>query len=433
MAKDYVSSMNRNIKLSPTYLALTYDVLFVWAISTMFFSNVKHISYSQIVALDSILMAFGCIMCIPLNKLLSNFSSVFKSRIGAISYAFYILLCIIGTEYWVFVIAQIFLAFAYVMNGVNSNAILADSLKSVNRSKEYEKIYGSAMTIHYAIETIGAVVATYLYQINPYLAYFVSLGLVVVSVIESFFFKDTEMPKEYLKTKEPIKKEQPDKLKTILSSWFLISLLIFMFFFRGILSVVGSGFKIYLQEAIGAGVIPVWLFGYIYAGSKLVTAISSKIQFKLNLRYGVRLVIILMGLTILSFLGCGLIYLISPYSIVSLILIIVLSYIGTALKSPGCILVNNYMNVCVKEKNRDTAFSVRISVEYLGYAIISAIYSMLLGITNDHYGWTNVYYVLITMIPALIATTLFIRFIIREYSSRNTIIKREYTEDYDDI
>ena len=66
--------MNKNIKAFPPYLAFTWDVIFVWAISTMFFTTQKGLSYSQTIMLDSILMLAGCLMCIPLSRLFQKCS-----------------------------------------------------------------------------------------------------------------------------------------------------------------------------------------------------------------------------------------------------------------------------------------------------------------------------------------------------------------------
>ena len=69
MDEKTLKSVDRNIKILPSYLALTWDIIFVWTISTMFFSTQKGLSYSQIISLDSILMIIGCIRCIPVNRL----------------------------------------------------------------------------------------------------------------------------------------------------------------------------------------------------------------------------------------------------------------------------------------------------------------------------------------------------------------------------
>jgi len=82
--KDFY--MNRNIKLYPLLTALTWDVIFVWTISTMFFTTQKGLSYSQTIALDSILMAFGCLFCVPVQKLFQNVKSTTAIRIGFMGY-----------------------------------------------------------------------------------------------------------------------------------------------------------------------------------------------------------------------------------------------------------------------------------------------------------------------------------------------------------
>ena len=104
--KEYC--MRRNVKLHPILNAFTWDVIFVWTISTMFFYNVKHLNYSQIIALDSILMIIGCLICIPVQRLLQNVKSKVAVRFGCLGYAGYLLLCIFGTNYFTFILAQPF-------------------------------------------------------------------------------------------------------------------------------------------------------------------------------------------------------------------------------------------------------------------------------------------------------------------------------------
>ena len=52
------SYAKRNVKLGPSLVALTWDVIFVWTISTLYFTQVKNLTNSQVVWLDSILMLF---------------------------------------------------------------------------------------------------------------------------------------------------------------------------------------------------------------------------------------------------------------------------------------------------------------------------------------------------------------------------------------
>ena len=61
--------MNRNIKVLPLYYAFTWDIMFVITISTLFYTNQKGLSLSEIITLDSYLMLFAAIMCIPISKM----------------------------------------------------------------------------------------------------------------------------------------------------------------------------------------------------------------------------------------------------------------------------------------------------------------------------------------------------------------------------
>ena len=92
--KEYY--LNRNVKMHPLLNALTWDVVFVWTISTIFLSNVKGLSYSQIVFLDSILMFAGCVFCIPIQKLFKNVIPKIALRIGLVCYAGFLLLLMVG-------------------------------------------------------------------------------------------------------------------------------------------------------------------------------------------------------------------------------------------------------------------------------------------------------------------------------------------------
>ncbi|MBQ8615590.1 MAG: MFS transporter [Clostridia bacterium] len=426
--------MNRNVKLHPLLNALTWDVIFVWTISTMFFTTQKGLSYSQTIALDSILMIFGCLFCVPVQKLLQNVKSTDALRFGFLGYAGYLLLCIFGTNYATFILAQPFLAFGYAVNAVKINGVLTDSLQVVKREKDYQKVAGKGLSIYYIIECVGAIVITYVYNWNAYAAYWVSFGVVVFGFIYTFLFKD---PKKFQqsnvnidsKVTEKSAEKKPDSYLKILTSGFFICLLIYAMIFRGALSISSSSYKIYLDQLVDANAMPVWLFGYVFAIARLVTALSSKYQFKFNLKFGVRSLIIINVLTIISFLGCGLAYLYNPTSIPVMVIIIILSCINCALRMPNQIFLNNYMQVCMPKRNIEKAYAIRTMIEYLGYAGVSALFAGLLSAFNDNWGLTNIVYIGILTIPLIVSLVVFIRALIKKHAQKYTVIKDEYTKD----
>lgn len=425
--------MNRNIKLSPPVIALTWDVIFIWVISTLYFTQVKGFTNSQVILLDSVLMLSGCIMCVPIAKAFQNVSSIKAMRIGLLGYMSYLLLCIFGNSYLIIILAQPFLSFGYTILGVKSNRFLTDSLALANRGKDYQKVYGKGISLFYIIECVGAIVITYVYNWKPTMVFWCSICIVVFAIIITFFLKDTQ---KYMtsnisidgKVEKP-RVKKPDSFLKIMKSAFFVSLLVYSFFFRGVLSIVGSSFKIYLNTLIADGSLIMGAYGYIYAGSRIAVALSSKYQFKFNLKFGVRSLLIFNFLLLFTFVASGIIFIINPNSIISIILIVALCYIQIALRMPNQIFLNNYMQVCMPKRNMDMAYSIRTMVEYLGYALISFIYSMLLANFNDNFGITSLVYIAIFAVPLIISMIFFLMRLTKKHAEKYTIIKDEYTKD----
>ena len=426
--------MNRNIKLSPSIIALTWDVIFVWTITTLYFTTVKGISNSQVIALDSILMLFGCLFCVPVGKFFQNVRPIKAIRIGLLGYVGYLLLCIFGTNYFTFVLAQPFLAFGYAVSAVKINSVLNDSLTVVKRDKDYQRVYGKGLSFYYVIECVGAIATTYVYNWKPAMVYWLSLVIVIIAELLTMFYKEPSRFMEknvQIDSKVEVEKisKKPDSYGKILKSSFFILLLVYAFLMRGVLSITGSSYRIYLNYLIQTDTIPIWLYGYMYAASRVVMAIASKYQFKFNLKFGVRSLIIFNILVLTTFFVTGIVFLINPTSIISVVVISVMCCVMCAIRTTNQIFLNNYMQVCSSKKNIERAYSIRIMVEYLGYAAISFIYSGLLAVFNDNYGLTNLVYISIFAIPLVVSLVLFIRVLCKKYAQKYTVIKDEYTKD----
>ena len=423
----------RNVKLGPSLVALTWDVIFVWTISTLYFTQVKNLTNSQVVWLDSILMLFGCLFCVPVGKIFQNLAPVKSIRIGLLGYVVYLLLCVFGKSYLTFVLAQPFLAFGYAVMSVKINTVLTGSLNFIKRDKDYQRVYGKGLSLYYIIECVGAIVVTYIYNWQPNMVYMCSLLIVLLAMFITLFVKE---PNKFIKSNVNISAKvesenlkKPDKFSKILKSSFLISMLVYCFFLRGILSIASSSFKIYLNGLIDNNIIPLWSFGYIFALSRMCSALSSKYQFKFNLKFGLRSLLIINFFVLFTFILAGVVFIINPTSIISVIVIVILCYIQGSLRMPNQIFINNYIQVCSPKRNLERIYSIKTMVEYLGYAVISFVYSTLLAVFNDNYGVTSIVYILIFAIPLIASLVFFIKNLTRKYAQKYTVIKDEYVND----
>lgn len=481
--KDFY--MNRNIKVLPLYYAFTWDILFVITISTLFYTNQKGLTLSQVVMLDSFVMIFASLMCIPLSKLFERVSALTCSRISNIGYMAFMLICIFGNSYAWFILAQFCLAFGYATKSIKDNSILLDSLRLVNRDKDYQRIYGSGTSIYYIAEAIGSIVITYIYNWQPYACYYISLGAVVFIFLYSFIIKNPtkfepsniqldakvdskdlnneinqeiqtkenennknvniekieENSKNLLKIEEKVEKtdkkrkkskkkiQKPDGYLKILFTPMFLTMMIYLFFYRGTVAIDASAFKTYLNILTDNGIVPVIIIGYLFAGVRLCTFISTKYQFKFNLKFGVRSLILFNVLLIATFIINGVAYMIAPTSMVTLVIISISTFIQCSIRMPNHIFCNNYMQVCLKRKNIERAYAIRTTVEFLAFSLMSFVFAQLLSVTNNDYGKSNLIYISIFIIPIIISLIFFLKALIKKHTEKFTIIKEEYVND----
>ena len=425
--------MNRNIKLYPTYLAFTWDIFFVWTIIMLFYTNVKGLSYSQAVLLDSILYVSAFILSVPLTKLFSKVKPILSMQIAVCCTMIFLIIVIFGNSFYEFVIAEIIFSISMVVVNIKQSIILSDSLHAVKRDKEFNRIYGSGLGIYYFLDAVGAIFATYIYQFNPYLAFILAFVILIFVQLFSLLlkeptkFQDSNLDLQQTQVKK--KSVKPDSYKKILLSGFILSMLVYLSFFRGVVSIDSSMLRIYLQGLTDGGVIPVWLFGILYSGYRIANSLSSKYQFKYELKFGVRSIVLFWALAILCLVGTGVVYLINPSSILSIVLILIMSYIFASLRPPNQIFMTKYLQVCLTKKNLERGYNLKNMAEYLGYASFSSLYALLLSVFNDNFGYSNLVYIAILAVPLIISMIVFIKFLVKKNASKYTIIKAEYTED----
>ena len=429
--------MNRNIKLYPFYLAFTWDVVFVWTIIILFYTNVKGLTYSQAIFLDSLLYISAFILSVPVSKLISKVKPLLASQIANLFAIVFLLLVIFGTHYVTFMLAEVCFSVFMIISNIKNSLLLSDSLRLVKRDKEYNRIYGGGLGMYYFIDAICCIFATTIYQFNPYICFIVAIVVMVLIEFLSLLLKEPSKfqesnidisKKEIDSTKQKSKSKRKYKKKTFWTA-FIISMLAYCIFFRGMASIDASVLKIYLQELTDNAVIPLWSFGILYAGYRLSNSLASKFQFKYELKFGVRSLILFAIIGIISIVGTGLIYLFAPLNVVTIIITLLLFYMFSSIRPANHVFIMNYLQVCLTSKDLDKGYTYKNMAEYLGYGLCSSIYSILLGAFNDNFAYSNLVYAGIIIIPLIISLIFFIRALVKKYASKYTVIKKEYVED----
>lgn len=416
--------LKRNVKIYPWYRAFSYDFLFLWTISILYLTEIKGLSYSQVILLDSIFMLSAFLLQIPISKLVSKLGRGNATRIASFASIGFVSIYIFGQGFWMFIVANILYGISMAVRNITDVEILSLSLKKLRRKNDYSKYEGKGMFWYYIIEGLTSIGAGYLYEfVSPYAPLVGTALFTIVLTILSFIIKDPldeedEVLEQNIETK---KRDREPSYKTLLKRPFVICMAIFVFCFFGITSVHQTMTKVYLQNIN----TPAYLFGYIFCAYRIIAAIASKFQFKYELKRGVRTLIIFSSMIIVAYTGTSIIYLINPRATLSIIIVLTLFATQHISRASCRITLKNYVNTCVSKNSLTRTLTIYSMAECSGYAFTTLITSLIMGLSGNSYVTTNLSLVAIFIIPITLSAIFFIRALIKSYMSRCTIIRKD--------
>lgn len=416
--------LNKNVKLYPSYRAFTYDFLFLWTISILYLTEVKGLSYSQVIFLDAVLMLVGFSLQIPITKLIKKIGRIPSARIAGVAWLGFSLIYLFGQGMPIFIFANVLYGIGMAIRNITDIEILSLSLKKLNRKKDFSKIEGKGMFFYNIIEAGSSVLAGYLYEfVNPYAPMIGTTICCIIAVVLSFIIKDPhdEEDDEKLEIQQENQSKREPSYKALLKRPFVVSMIIFCFCFYGMTSVFSSLAKMYYQNIN----TPAYLFGYIFCALKLISALTYKYEFKYELKKGVRSLIIFVAILLIAYTTNAIVYSINPASIISILIITAMIVGQQVARSSYRIAVRNYINTCTSKNGLTKTLTLYSMAESLGYACITLFTSLILKISGDSYVVANFALVGLLGIPLIIGVTMFVRALIKSYMTRCTIIRKD--------
>ena len=416
--------LKRNVKVYPWYRAFAYDFLFLWTISILYLTEIKGLSYSQVILLDTIFMLSAFLLQIPIIKLIKKLGRAKATQLASIGSLCFVLIYLFGQGFWMFIIANLLYGFGMAVRNITDVEILSLSLKKLHRKNDYSKYEGKGMFWYYIIEGLTSIAAGYLYEfVSPYAPLIGTAICSIILLVLSFIIKDPldDGEQEAQCQLDLNKKEKEPSYKTLFKRPFVIWMTIFCFCFFGIASVHQTMSKVYLQNID----VPAYLFGYIFCAYKLIAAIASKFQFKYELKRGVKSLIIFSIMMIIAYLSCAIIYAINADAILSIIIVLILFSSQHIARAVYRITVKNYINSCVSKHSLTRTLTIYSMAECLGYAFTTLFTSIVMEITGNSYILTNISLVALFIIPLSVSAIFFIKALIKSYMTRCTIIRKD--------
>lgn len=195
ISKDSVDSKAINNKLNkfnsvfPWFAGLSGDLLFWIAIDTLFLTEVKNFTASQIVSLTSVSLITCIILQIPLLNIIKKIGNTKSVRLGSFILLLSSVLLTFGSNYYIIAIGKIFYEIAFTFQNM-INAMLKNNLQLQNQEEKYIKYKTNANTIYAIVTMVISFIASVLFNINNYLPMILCIVFCLICYILSFYMVD---------------------------------------------------------------------------------------------------------------------------------------------------------------------------------------------------------------------------------------------------
>ena len=375
-----------NMRIFPIYKMFSWDLLFYYAITFLFLTQVKGFTASQVLLADSFYAIFRVvfqIFCINITDSIGKQKSLLT---GNLLVTISILMIIVGNGFHLLILYNLIQAIAYGLKGICEPTILSDSIpKSSFSSKIYSRIDGKGSSFYYIVDAISSVSTGFLYVINPYIPMIMCFICCLISTIISLAFEEPIPETRHDNKKRSgfisYYKDILTTFKHITKSNRLKSLLVFSLCFWGILSVFGT-----LRSSILVDIdVPEQYFGIILAVMQMIASLSASKQHWFHNTLRNRALSWFSLSVVSSFILTGLLVICNISFTVSLISTLLTIMLVGIVKGPYFTLMQKYLNSFSNPNVNTKIFAVNSLLENLGRVILSFFASFLLNITTTAY------------------------------------------------
>lgn len=264
---------NSNLTLYPKYRRISMDFLFFYTINILFLTQIKKIDMSAVVLVDTFYALFVVIWQIPASFLVGKIGIKRGMVLGNICNTIYLITVINSNNLFNLIIAETFSAFAFSLKDISEPAMLNESIDAtkVEKSKIFAKIQGKAVSGYYIISAFSMIISGFLFEINGYIPMFISLGIVIITLIMSTQFKSVNQENSGEEENiVPLK----EAVKFSFESKRCRCLLLYSAIFYGVITVLAT-YEVSLLENLK---VSSKFIGIIFASLNVISAISSKNQ-----------------------------------------------------------------------------------------------------------------------------------------------------------
>lgn len=272
----------QNMKLFPTYKALSWDYIFFYTVNFLFLTQVKNINPADIVLIDSFYYIFAMFSQIPATVIIEFLGRKNSIILGNIINCLYMVFILYSQNLFNLVIAEILSATSFAIKESAEPSLLNESIPPTKlKSKIFAKLSQKGATGYYIINSIATIIAGFLYEINPYIPILLSLAVLVITTVLSICFIEPITKKKKSVEKIEQWKEIREAFQFVLKSERVKSLILFSAIVRGITSILAN-YEVSMMEELE---ISASYLGIMFSVLGIIAGIASKKQEKLHQKF----------------------------------------------------------------------------------------------------------------------------------------------------
>ncbi len=363
--------MNRNLTIYPLFRFLL-NMLIIGPILIPFL-RWKGLDYSEIMLLQTISAISAMVFEVPTGAVADKLTRKLSLVISGFILALAMLIYIITDHFIFFAISEILFGLGLTFSSGADSAILFESLRSIDKEKEYQKREGSAASNIFLGQAVFSILSGYLYMIHPTIPFWISVFFLLGASTVALLFKEPERNKSAHRYLKHIWVSFSGAVKKPRILWL-------MFFAALFGSLIRLGYWLY-QPYFDLVNLEIVYYGYIFAGMNIIAAFSSKVLLKKISHIRPRKVLLCLAcLMSVSFLLPGFM---KAYWLIG---IICLQQIFRGMYPAT---MRFYVNNQVRDDFRATTLSLVSLVSSLSFALISPLVGNALDIvgTQQVYRW----------------------------------------------
>ena len=378
-----------NMKLYPIYKMIGYDLMFLYAIQILFLMQVKGCATSDAVLLGSFYALFSVVFTIPLNVVVTKIGKKNSMILGNIFNLMYILMLMLGTHYYIFVLGELFEAIGFALKGMTESAFLNESIpKAEKKADIFTKIDGIGYSKYSYFNAIAMTLSGILFDVNPYIPLICAASCIVIAIMLCANFTELDglndlddEDEEKDKTFRELYDDLKQSLNFIFKSNRLRALLLMSAIIIGLIRLVGAFYPPML-ESIECSATLIGIFSAIF---ELVKGFSSNRSNEFNKIFKNKSYTIIALTITLSMALSGIILLVNvDYNLQLTIVVLSFALIYVA-KGFYQVLRSRYLNNFSNSKILHNLYSVDTILENLSRMILTFIGSLILIATDIKY------------------------------------------------